>query len=281
MPPLIYCDHNFLISLFDEGEQYKDNLRAIVSTGKIRLVFSMWHWVEMAKDKDHTHALALADFADSLNPLWIRERVSLHRDHMMAAFCSWGGIQYSLPPAVCSLPEMMANFSSRPLEKMSTLSSRQFVSGWRANSDSLAQMIIAHQRNVESFGWLKVHLRRVTREVDRARRAAVRGFLPEKTPAGLVIDQETKERFLRECDLTRCGTLATEIVISEEDWHFLGKLRWQHFIDRQHLVPALPHVDFFATNDKRLVSLVRRVRPKLPFNLAETLSRQAFESTFI
>jgi hypothetical protein len=235
----------------------------------------------MAKDTNHHRALALADFADSLDPLWLRDRVSLHREHVMAAFCQWAGISYCPHPAVVSRREMVADLNNQPVDRVPNLSSRHFVEGWRAKPGSLQQIIRAHQSNMQSFGWLQTHLDRVKKEKDRARRAALRAFLPERTPAGLVIDPETKTRFLRECDFTRCGTLAVEVAISERDWHFLGHLRWQHFIDRQHLVPALPHVDSFATNDKRIVRLVECVRPVMPFGIAQPLEKNAFETSYL
>lgn len=281
MPPLIYCDHNFLISLFGEGEAYKNRLRALTAEGVITFVFSMWHWVEMTKDKDDSRARALADFADSLSPGWLRDRVSLHREHVMAAFCGWLGISYLMPPAVVSRREMLADLHGQPVTSVPDISSREFVQGWRAKPNSLQPIIAAHENNIQFFGWLQSHLRRVTKEGDRARRAALRRFLPERTPAGLVIDPGTKAKFLQECDFSRCGTLAVEVAISERDWHFLGHMRWQHFIDRQHVVPALPHVDSFATNDDRIARLVKRVRPILPFTIAQTLSKNAFESSYM
>jgi hypothetical protein len=199
----------------------------------------------------------------------------------MAAFCGWLGVPYLLPPAVVSRREMLADLHNQRVEDVPDLGSHEFVEGWRARPNSLQPIIAAHKSNMQSFGWLQTHLRRVTKEGDRARRAALRRFLPERTPAGLVIDPETKARFLRECDFTRCGTLAVEVAISERDWHFLGHLRWQHFIDRQHLVPALPHVDSFATNDKRIVRLVERVRHVMPFGIAQPLEKNAFETSYI
>ncbi len=278
---LIYCDHNFLVSLFSEAEVYKDRLRTMISEGVITFVFSMWHWVEMSKDRDDTRALALAEFADSLSPGWLRDRVSLHREHVMEAFCGWLGIAYRMPPAVVSRREMLADLHNQPVASVPDIGSREFVQRWRARPNSLQPIIAAHQNNMQSFGWLRAHLRRVTRERDGARRAALRRFLPARTPAGLEIDSETRARFLQECNFSQCGTLAVEVAISERDWHFLGQMRWQHFIDWQHVVPALPHVDAFATNDRRIARLVKRVRPDLPFPTAQTLTKELFDSRYM
>lgn len=241
----------------------------------------MWHWVEMTRDRDDGRALALADFADSLSPGWLRDRVSLHREHVMTAFCGWCGISYEMPPAVVSRREMVADLNNQAVATVPEISSRDFVQRWQARPDLLQPIVAAHKGNMQSFGWLRTHLRRVTKEGDRARRAALRGFLPQRTPAGLVIDPETKAKFLQECDVSQCGTLAVEVAISERDWHFLGHMRWQHFIDRQHVVPALPHVDSFATNDGRIARVVERIRPILPFRIAQTLSKEAFESSYM
>src|SRR6185503_20223819 len=72
--PRIYCDHNFLINALNEDDVYKERLREARNTHDVHLVLSTWHWVEMAKDENTNRGLELADFADSLNPSWLRER---------------------------------------------------------------------------------------------------------------------------------------------------------------------------------------------------------------
>jgi hypothetical protein len=55
MPPLTYCDNNFVITAHDAPEEYKTHLRALASSGKVKFILSPWHWREMAQTRI-THA---------------------------------------------------------------------------------------------------------------------------------------------------------------------------------------------------------------------------------
>ena len=72
----VYLDYNFLASAHDSDEAYRTRLRA--ASQRVTFVLSAWHHVEMARDSDEMRSYSVADFADSLKPMWLYERRSLH-----------------------------------------------------------------------------------------------------------------------------------------------------------------------------------------------------------
>ena len=97
MPPLTYCDNNFVITAHDAPAEYKAHLRALASSGKVRYVLSPWHWREMAQDGDHARGVSVADFCDSLGPVWLYDRRSIQRREVAAALYRFANIQAEIP----------------------------------------------------------------------------------------------------------------------------------------------------------------------------------------
>lgn len=99
MPPLAYCDSNFVVTAHDAPEEYKTHLRELASGGKIKFVLSPWHGREMARDTDHPRGTSVADFCDSLDPLCLYDRRTIQRKEVSAAFFKFANVP-ATPPAM-------------------------------------------------------------------------------------------------------------------------------------------------------------------------------------
>jgi hypothetical protein len=114
--PLVYCDHNFVVTAHDAGQSYHDHLRELVCQNRVRFILSTWHWLEMARDPDRARGLSVAAFADSLCPGWLFERLTVQQREVEDEFFrSFLGIPHTRLPRLGSLADVLAD-----LNKVST-----------------------------------------------------------------------------------------------------------------------------------------------------------------
>jgi hypothetical protein len=112
--------------------------------------------------------------------------------------------------------------------------------------------------------------------VQKTERLYIEQLLPTETPSGVVIDTDSKNRFLNACQLTDFPCLALETRATHDNWREDRQLNRNNFMDQQHLM-ALPYVDFFVTDDGRLRTLIARISVGLPFPIATLLSKVEFD----
>ena len=91
MERLVYCDQNCLIAMGSDPIRYAEKLR-LAAERDTRIVLSPWHWVEIARNEDATRLNSLADFADSINPLWLPQRRTVQGLEVEARFREVFGI---------------------------------------------------------------------------------------------------------------------------------------------------------------------------------------------
>src|SRR5258708_276580 len=104
----VYCDHNFLINVFSESKAYKERLWEVVEREAVEFVLSTWHWVEMAKDENLMRGLELADFADSLKPIWLRDRRRIQADEVAKGLFAFMKLQYTPAPPISTLAKVFS-----------------------------------------------------------------------------------------------------------------------------------------------------------------------------
>ena len=281
--PLIYCDQNALSTLEAQDANFKARLYGRLQANNLQFVLSIWHWVEMSRNPSKLKAIRQAGFADSPNPHWLRDRVNIQSDETSEALFSWLNVAYARKAPFTTLAGMVSELNKIPLHQAQGLTSATFVGGWHGREDLLKPLTLAHRQNEMSFGWIVKNLRRIRKEQRRLDMALVSRLLPTATPTGIVINDVTRKSFVEQFDLgaSNCKTLIVEQVISEDGWSFWGRLRWQNFIDRMHLIPAMPHVDYFLTDDKRLQRLIKRVKVELGFSGADPLNIKDFSSRYL
>lgn len=275
MPVRIYCDHSFLIKLGLAPADYKARLHRAIQAQELAFVVSTWHWVEMARSPNSSIALRLADFIDSLNPLWLRNRRHLQRDEVAGALFQSLGREAQLPVALVSLAGLLAEIDIVPSGDGKRWGSRDFVLYLRRSFSAMQRFIDANEGGaVLAGGFSEQHRREAIKRL-------IPALLPATAPDGAGLDPAAKARFLERFDVQACPCLAVEFALSEEGWKAVPKLDWASFMDRFHIVPALPYVDRIATDDHGLTDLINRIASLLPFPVARPMAKRDFDQSYM
>src|SRR5260370_39550302 len=84
--PLIYFDHNYVVTAQQGPEPYQAHLRQLATTGRATFALSPMHWVEAAEDTNVAPGDSNAAFMDSLAPRWFFDRRSIQRREVASVF---------------------------------------------------------------------------------------------------------------------------------------------------------------------------------------------------
>ncbi len=266
----IYLDQNALINACDRARgdhAFRSALRDPTPDGHCRIVLSAWHWVETSRARDVGRAAELADFMDGLSPGWLRDRRDLERIEVEERFYRFVGVEYSRPQAIITRAELAAAVSGLPRGRKINDSSREIVTVWIKNPAPALRLERSHRQNAQALMRLRAARAagKVTGAVIRkGDREHIRGFLPDPTAGGVVLDESTEGKFLDRVAIKDLPTLAAEAAITEYLWSSEGKTGWRHMVDRNHLISALPHVDAVVTDDKDFPKILRAAEPTGP-----------------
>src|SRR5713226_1249895 len=272
--PFVFCDLNFLVTAHQGPDAYKQHLQQLAGAGTVTFVLSPMHWAEAAEDADAVRGAAKADFMDSLLARWIFERRSVQRKEATAAFFRFLRVQANAPQMIGSVVDVIADLAGAQAERRS----RDFVAHLRTIGQnhplkqSLQQAFDTNRVNGERFraGQLNANFLR------NIEKLYIQGLLPAQTPAGVVIDGDSKRRFLDGSQLTDFPAFSVESLATYDSWRENRQMNRNNFMDQQNLM-ALPYVDFFLTDDAKLRALVGRISPGLPFSIATLLTKSEFD----
>ena len=275
--PFVFCDLNFIITAHQEPDAYKQHLRQLAGAGTVTFVLSPFHWAEAAEDADPVRGAAKADFMDSLLARWIYERRSIQRKEATAVFFRFLRVQADPPQLIGSVVDVIADLAGAQVER----SSRDFVAHLRTIGQnhplkqSLQQAFDSNRVNGDRFraGELTPDFLR------KMEKLYIRALLPTQTPAGIVIDEDCRGRFLDGSRLTDFPAFAVESLATYDSWRENRQMNRNNFMDQQHLM-AWPYVDFFLTDDARLRALIGRISPGLPFRVATLLAKADFDARY-
>jgi len=284
MPLHIYCDQNFLIGIGKETSKYKKRFHRLVAAGKISLVVSLYHWLEMARGSNPANGLALADFVDSLNPLWLRERRILQRQEIAACFFSWLNIQYQKPNPLTSRAELISDLSGAPIAKTQTCRSRDFVLQLQLSAQSRAAINQPYREAAQWRQGIAKGLKKGTLtnvQIQKTNKAYIRGLLPTNTPAGIAVDSGTRQKFLNEMEVQNFPCIAVDFAIDTDGWRAVPHLNWKTFIDQFHVISAFAYVDLIATDDGSLTTMLHRIKPSLKFPTACPITKERFDRLYL
>lgn len=112
--PLIYCDHNFIVTAHQGPDVYKDHLRRLVASGAVTVVLSPTHWIEAAEDNDAARGIAKADLMDSLETRWLHNRRTIQRREVSHAFFRFARIPIEAPQMIGDVRAVIADLAGEP-----------------------------------------------------------------------------------------------------------------------------------------------------------------------
>jgi len=269
--PTIYCDQNILITVLkDEGFPPQGTFGELVRGGQARLIFSLTHLVEALKSRTLDGATQLGELMDWSASGWLRNRLGLELDEIRTAL----GVAPQPTPICRTLIEVLALLHNENPREAEVVTAVQMARGWKARpalfepmENSVRQNQRAFRDNVRRFGAGKLSTERDT-ELSRAiirRLCQIHGI-----PA--TADQ------LSAIEIDQMPTFHTEAALSRIRWGRGGKLRWQGFMDNEHLIVGLPHVAVYLTFDirqrrfaRRLTHLCSSARARVAGSLREVL----------
>jgi hypothetical protein len=286
MSPTTYLDQDALIYLFEESSKsstFREKLDNSITDGKMTIVLSPWHWVETARTKDLTKALPLAEFMDSLRPVWLRDRRDLETIEVESEFFKFAGVPYEPQSTLITRAELLTALNRTYVSNERAPSSREFVEGWIRTPQLMDPLVSSHQKNAAALVSIRSALASGKLTANRKKegdRKLMEGFLPQVTPNGVVLDSGTKSAFLNTMTPNDFPTLAIEAEIAEHSWAGQGRVDWNSMVDKFHLISSLPYVDVVVSNDRYLYLLLS-VAQKTKFVKASLMKFHEFCAAFV
>jgi hypothetical protein len=254
---MIYLDQNALIGLglrVHKDPLLRERIYKRIGAGSLRIVVSLWHLVETAQTANINSATRLADFIDSLEPLWIHERRELQKLDVKEDFYRHCNIEFEVHARITSKPAVLgALFGDGALAKYD-IPSRDFVKGWIKHPEQLDIMKKSFESEAESISKLRELFMqgKLTAQIRKeANRKWFEISMPKETPAGLQISPEMKAEYAQLADVNAIPSFAVEEAISVNEWgeEAVGKVDRNTFLDKIHLISALPFVDEIVSTD--------------------------------
>jgi hypothetical protein len=155
---LVYLDQNALIGLGLKAQKdpylYK-RLYSKIERGSLRTVVSSWHLIETAKSTNIDSATRLADFIDSLRPLWIYERRNLQKLDVQEDFFRFLKIEFTVTPRVTTKAAVIAALFEQPPSSKYDIPSRDFVKQWMQHSEQLDVLKKSIESNANALQGLR------------------------------------------------------------------------------------------------------------------------------
>lgn len=278
--PTVYLDLNFMISNHDLGERQAEALRGRFREHNVTPVVSPWHWVEISRDADPVRSVAVARFTDSLGPVWLQERRHLQKLEVQTRFLAEMGFQVAPVVAIGSRAEAIRSIIG-DAEHADRVDSAAFVRHLRTQ-EGRAPLVTAFREQFAAQQALRKLYQRgqYTRGIKRqSKQRLIEQYLPATTSDGQRIDRRARRAFVAAVTISDFPTIAVEHFLSEDAIHLNRAVTENEFSDRQHAL-AIPYVDFFVTDDRRLRNTIERITPRLPFATARCLSMRQFDTQF-
>lgn len=249
--PTVYCDHNVLIALLQaEGFPPNGRFRRLMDSDQVQFVFSTSHLVEAARMRNLGEATNVARLLDMAGSFWLPDRLTLELDEIRHVLAGGPAPR----PLLRTVTEVVGRLGQdrRAPEIVTAL---RLVQGWRANPGLMQPLLDAHAANAKAF-----------RENVRAAKAGRLSVAKDPEITKAVLRRQTRIHGIQATDaqlaalrVEQMPTFHTEVVLSRLRWGRGGKLRWQTFMDNEHMIVGLPHVDLYLTYDKKKRSLAGRL----------------------
>jgi hypothetical protein len=281
--PLTFLDQNAVLALGRKARnpEFRKKLDAMLATGALTIVVSSWHLIETANTTKVERAIELADFIDSLKPLWLLERRDIQRLDVEEDFYRFLKLEYPTKPRVATRSAVFAALNNKKDTPRFDIPSRNFVKQWIEHPEQLRVLEDTYKKNADTLPRLRELTKqgRLTEEIRRrVDELLVTGSLPNSTPAGLDVGRGAKLEYGQQSKVETIPSFAIEAAISEHEWVSHGGTDRNTLIDKFHLVSALSYVDEIVSDDKffhKLYPVAEKtghVRAK-PIGNAEFLAR--------
>jgi hypothetical protein len=238
--PLSYLDQNALIELGRKSRalDFRKKLDKAIGSGRLTIVVSVLHLIEAANTSKARNAIALADFIDSLDALWLRR--DTRTIDVCESFYRFAKVHYCAPARVTDRATALAG---------NDVTARDFVERLMDQPSHLEPLTAPIKNSLDALTALRKR-RVMPDEIRRANENLARAYMPLRTPEGLEFGPKIKAEYLSQVDVGSIPALAIECAISDNEilqHHYADR---NTLIDKFHLIYALPCVDEIVSKDK-------------------------------
>lgn len=252
--PLTYLDQNALIYLEQRANDpaFRAKLDSAIVSGNLQVVVSSWHLIETANTKDVDKAVHLADFIDSLRPVWLLERHNIQTLEVQENFYRFAKLEFEGLPRVGTRSYAIATLNGQKDSPKFNIPSRAFVEQWIRHPEQMDVLKKTYEDNAKALDGLRQAIKdgKMTDEISKkADQVFLKALLPATTPNGLEVPRGLAAEYVERGDINSIPTRAIEHAISDHEWKSMGRTDANSLIDKFHLIPALQYVDELISDD--------------------------------
>jgi hypothetical protein len=157
MPPLTYLDQNAVIYLEQAANDpaFRAKLDATIQSGKLTVVLSSWHLIETARTTDVAKAVRLAEFIDSLRPIWLLERHNIQTLEVREDFYRFAKLEVVGSPRLGTLAYVIATLNGEKESPKYNIAPRAFVEQWIRHPDQFDVLKRSSEDNAKALDGLR------------------------------------------------------------------------------------------------------------------------------
>lgn len=234
------------------NEAWWPALAAVVKSGEIRLLLSVWNLVEIGFGEDKVQQARRLDFVAGLKPWWALERLQIQKQEVERFL--WAEHFGVVPTPLTAIAEFLSVVDSHFVGALARigLTLHRFV----AETD-FKILEAEKKRTPAALRTLQSAARAQLRQIDKAMfEAWIRPNIPDADPSGRLLRAVEKDALLQFCYERKKTFLAACRSIAVEDALSVARTRdarrnptESDGADLQHAVIGLAYADIFATAD--------------------------------
>jgi hypothetical protein len=243
----LYLDHSVV-----SHEPSWQPIEEILSSGKLRLVLSLWNLVEIGSAADTAQRERRLSFLEKFNPLWIVERVPVQRQEVEYFLRKeFFRVDAAQPQVFAPHLSMVDHYHAGPLTRIG-LTARRWIDGVNFKRlDESKQLAPNALKILQAVG--KKTFKARQREIFRPR---IKALIPKSDPDGKLLTRAQRLELLDYCEQHQKQFFAACKSLNVEDALTAARVavpdrkpQRSDGIDLMHAVIALAYCDFFLVRD--------------------------------
>jgi hypothetical protein len=266
--PRVYLDQVALIRMgLPEASAEAQRVRDLFQNRNLSLVLSTAHWLDTAGGDSDDKSRRQSRFIDQLRPIWLRERIDLHRLEIHSFL---NGVPFNRLRELAvfsTVTELVASIGGMLGGGAAIISSEEVVMGIRQNqaagnlfarSYAINEQANTHNRNMFKAG-------KLTPQVERQAR-----ILGLQTFGGVAPGSQEDLR-LQQAPSEAFRSLVCEWEATKETWRQGGTMTPNRVRDLFHLSIAMPYADIIVTSDQQLRETIGAVKTRVNFPVTQVV----------
>lgn len=270
--PHIYLDQNALIFLGHKKLTTEEaEVRRHIEQGRATLVLSPAHWLDTAGGESEQRSMKLARFIDSLRPVWLRDRMDVHRLEIQ---CFLGNVPFQevRERAICrTVSEIVADLGGRVEGGVVLVDSQDIVLQLRRSKHARRVFQNAYSVNRRAFEKNRVMFKagKLTDQIERNL------HIKYLRQIGRIQAGSSDDQRLQTAPAEALRSIVCEWEATKENWRQGGTMTPTRLRDLFHITVAMPYAEVILTFDKQMRRTIPVVRRRVAFPVATTVGSMA------